>query len=529
MMSTPAAAYPNCAALAGLAMVSPGTQSVTSVITPAAGQNAAYCQVNVHYVRDINIRVGLPLSPADGGAGGVVGAWNTKIRNIGGGGTVGTPPGVTNATNRGYVGSSTDSGHNNASCAANGHPNCAPGGYGFVLDANNNLIPGAMEDFAWISVIEQVRWAKRLTKLYYGQVQTRNYWDGSSTGGRQGMEMAQKYADQFDGIFAGSPAINLVRFGSGELWVGTVINDMLGTAGLSVAKMNAANAAANAACDALDGVVDGIIEPRRCTYSAQALKCTGGPSDTETCLTQTEADVIDKVWDGPRNARGNRLWGPIPRGTSWTILATGPSGILNQPASIPAGAQAALVMQDPNWDYKTLTIANFPLNFQTADIKTKNVQADNPVLDTAKNHGTKIITYHGGADPLIFPFTSLNYWNRVFAYYGGPANTDDFFRAFWFPGVGHVSGGAAPQPPAMFDIMVNWVENGIAPDYVVGSQNLGGGVTRTRKICKYPNVAVYTGTGSSDDEANWVCQGNNTEPADYVAYVQTAKRFAEAP
>ena len=101
----------------------------------------------------------------------------------------------------------------------------------------------------------------------------------------------------------------------------------------------------------------------------------------------------------------------------------------------------------------------------------------------------------------------------MFSYYGGPANTDSFFRAFWFPGVAHVSGGAAPQPPAMFDIMVNWVENGVAPDYVVASQNLGGGVTRTRKICKYPNEGVYTGSGSSDDQANWVCQVNAQIPA----------------
>jgi feruloyl esterase len=386
-----------------------------------------------------------------------------------------------------------------------------------------------MEDYVYISVIEQVRWAKRLTKLYYGQEQTRNYWDGASTGGRQGFEMAQKYADQFDGIFAGAPAINIVRFGTGELWVGTVINDMLGTAGISTAKVNAANAAAIAACDALDGVVDGIIEPRRCNYSAQALKCTGGPGDAATCLTQTEADVIDKVWDGPRNARGQRLWGGITRGTSWTTLATGPSGILNQPANIPAGAQAALIMRDPNWDYKTLTIANFTQNFQNADILSKTWQGDNPVLDVAKNHGTKIITYHGGNDPLIFPYTSLEYWSRVFNYYGGPANTDSFFRAFWFPGVAHVSGGAAPQPGDLFNVMVNWVENGVAPDYIVASQNLGGGVTRTRKICKYPNEGVYTGSGSSDDQANWTCKVNTQIPADLAAYTVAAKRFNQVP
>src|SRR5687768_13131126 len=170
-------------------------QSITSVLVPAAGANAAYCRVELKYVREINIRVGLPLSAADGGAGGVQGAWNGKLRNLGGGGTVGSLASVTSATNTGYVGSHTDGGHNNAVCAANGHPNCAPGGYGFVLDAANNLVWSQLEDFAYVSVIEQVRWAARLAEFYYGASPTRNYWDSCSTGGRQGMEMAQRYGD----------------------------------------------------------------------------------------------------------------------------------------------------------------------------------------------------------------------------------------------------------------------------------------------------------------------------------------------
>jgi hypothetical protein len=525
-----AAALPSCSGLAAIASTSPGVQSITSVLTPASGSNAAYCQVNLHYVRDINIRVGLPLSAADGGTGGVQGTWNGKLRNLGGGGTVGSVPGVTAATNTNYVGSSTDSGHNSASCAANGHPGCAPGGYGFVLDSNNNLIPTQLTDFGWVSVIEQVRWAKRLAKLYYGTDPLRNYWDGSSTGGRQGMEMAQKYGDMFDGIHAGCPAINLSRFPTGELWVGTVINDILGVSGITTAKVNAANAAAIAACDANDGVTDGIVnEPRRCTFSAQALKCTGNPDDPATCLTQDEANVVDKVWDGPRNQKGQRLWGGPTRGTSWTTLATGPSGTLNQPASIPLGHIRAVVEQDPDWSYTNLTIANFGTQFQKADVKEFVIGADNPVLDKAKNAGTKIVTWHGGIDPLIFPYTSLEYWGRVFSYYGGPANSDSFYRAFFFPGVAHCGGGAAPQPSGMFDVMVNWVENGVAPDYIVASQNLGGGAARTRKVCKYPNEAVYNGAGSTDDEANFHCVVNSQVPADLAAYMLSAKRFNQAP
>ena len=134
------------------------------------------------------------MSAADGGVGGVQGAWNGKLRNLGGGGTVGSVGAVTAATNTNYVGSSTDSGHNNAFCAANGHQGCTPGGYGFVLDQANRLLWWQLEDFAYVSVIEQVRWAQRLAQLYYGVGHSRNYWDGCSTGGRRGMEMAHATA-----------------------------------------------------------------------------------------------------------------------------------------------------------------------------------------------------------------------------------------------------------------------------------------------------------------------------------------------
>lgn len=526
----PAAALPSCSELAAIASTSPGVQSITSVLTPAAGSNAAYCQVNLKYVREINIRVGLPLSAADAGSGGVQGAWNGRLRNLGGGGTVGTVGAVTTATNTGYVGSSTDSGHNNNVCAANGHPNCAPGGYGFVLDADNNLLVSQLEDFAWVSVIEQVRWAKRLAKLYYGTDSIRNYWDGCSTGGRQGMEMAQKYGDMFDGIYAGVPAMNFSRFQTGSLWIGTVLNDYFGTGGLSTAKINAANAAAIAACDGDDGIIDGIIkEPRRCNFSAQALKCTGNPGDPSTCLTQQDADAVDKVWGGARNQKGQRLWGGPPRGTSWSTLAAGQSGALNRPASIPLAHVQAAVEQDPDWSYTNLTIDNFGTQFQKQDVKVKLYAADNPVLDKVKNSGGKLLTWHGGADPLILPYGSWEYWSRVFNYYGAPANADSFFRAFFFPGVGHCGGGSAPQPPNMFEVLVNWVENGVAPDHLVATQNLGGGVTRTRKVCKYPNDAVYSGSGSTDDEANFHCVVNATEPADLAAFTLAAKRFNQAP
>jgi hypothetical protein len=56
----------------------------------------------------------------------------------------------------------------------------------------------------------------------------------------------------------------------------------------------------------------------------------------------------------------------------------------------------------------------------------------------------------------------------------------------------------------LFGAVVNWVENGVAPDHLIAQVN----PTRTRKVCMYPNTPVYVGSGSTDDEANFYCQTN---------------------
>jgi len=142
-----------------------------------------------------------------------------------------------------------------------------------------------------------------------------------------------------------------------------------------------------------------------------------------------------------------------------------------------------------------------------------------------KARGGKIIHYHGLSDPLIVPFGSQSYVSRLFQRYGVAA-TQSFMRSFFYPGNGHCGGGAAPliNSTDLFAALVDWVESGVAPDYIVARQNLGGGVTRSRKICKYPDEAAYTGAGSTDDQASFRCDIHAAEPADLAAASATARQ-----
>jgi feruloyl esterase len=525
VLAPAASAAPPCTELAAIVSAEPNVISATSAIL---GTNPPRCEVVLTVPEAINIRVGLPLSAADGGTGGVQGAWNGKVQNQGGGGYAGSLGGVTGPVAAGFVGSATDTGHSSAWCTAgNSQPNCGLAGGGFVLDADGNLVESRVTDFIRRSLHEQTRWALNLANKYYGMKPARNYWVGCSTGGRQGFEMAQHYGHLFDGFLVGAPAFNWNRFIIGEMWPPVAANDLLGAGGLSTAKSAAANAAAVAACDADDGVADGIIsEPRRCSFNANALLCTGSPDDPATCLTPQEANAVNAIWDGPRNQRGERLWGGVVKGASFNTLL--PGGV--NPGGLILTYLVNWMHEDPAYDWRQISMAGFGEQFQLSSRKFRNLAAtDDPNLDKVRKRGGKIIHYHGIADPLIVPYGSYNYVSRVFDRYG-VGQTQSFMRSFFYPGVGHCAGGAAPQPntTALFNVLMDWVENGVAPAHIVASQNLGGGATRTRKVCKYPDEAVYTG-GDSNAESSFVCAVNAQEPADLKAESQTAKMYFEAP
>lgn len=130
---------------------------------------------------------------------------------------------------------------------------------------------------------------------------------------------------------------------------------------------------------------------------------------------------------------------------------------------------------------------------------------ENPDLSAVRDRGAKILMWHGSSDQLIFPRGSIAYYDAVTSFMGGGYDaTQQFFRHYMAPGVGHCSGGG-PQPQNLLQAVVDWVENGVAPDRVIASRTITGGVTQTRPLCPYPAQAQYSGTGSTNDAASFVC------------------------
>lgn len=356
------------------------TKSSSSPMSARPSPSVSYCLVKVLVMPAINIWVGLP---ADG-------SWNKRLMVLGGGGFVGSVSAPIAAVKIGFAGASTDTGHKGST-----------GSFGMLKPGIPNM--QAQTDFGWRSEHLMATVTKQLIRLYYGESPKFSYWNGCSTGGRQGFAMAQRFPGDFDGILAGAPAIHFEKLGLGQTW--PQVPMLMENDGKTVpqAKSALAIAAAVDACDELDGVKDGVLrDPRACNFSASSLVGHG--------LSAGEAKAIDLIWRGSRNVDGSPSWYGIPRGSSFDALAN------DKIMSIPDGQAKYFVEFDPEWNYKVLNYDNYPSFFdKTVKIMEPGPTAtDNPEsIKAFRDHGSKLISWHGWADQIIMPQGTIDYYNQV--------------------------------------------------------------------------------------------------------------------
>lgn len=468
-----------------LAMVSLPNTTIESAAVDSA--NPGICRVTAITTHPptgdkVKIWIGIPTAN-----------WNGRFLGVGGGGFMGGfPAAINQPLSLGYASGSTDTGHEGGSGS-------------FALDANGRLNWQAIRDNAHVGIHEMTLTGKAITQAMFGAAPRYSYFNGCSTGGRQGLMEAQRYPEDYNGIVAGAPAINWTKFVPQELW-GAVIMNAAGDA-IPACKLAAATAAAVTACDAMDGVKDGVIEdPNRCNYDPKPLVGTSAGE----CGTFTEADVelIRKLWEGPRRADGSFLWYGLARGADLNAL-WGSGGTPPKPRAFGIAFDwfKYFLAQNPQLDSTTITPAAYERYWdQSVEEYSIVIATDNPDLAAFRNHGGKAILWHGWADQLITPEGTIDYYKRVQEKTGGAKKTSEFARLFLAPGVGHCAGGTGPQPYGQLDALLSWVENGKAPETLTAARrDQTGAITRSRPLCRYPLVAKYKGTGSTDEAANFVC------------------------
>ncbi|MGA8727493.1 MAG: tannase/feruloyl esterase family alpha/beta hydrolase, partial [Terracidiphilus sp.] len=308
-------------------------------------------------------------------------AWNGKYMQRGSGGWAGSiqPLVLVAPLIRGYAVSATDDGHRTQ---------------GIMPDASWAIgHPEKLIDFGYRSLHETAVLSKAILEAYYGKPSDHAYFSGCSDGGREALMEAERFPEDFDGIIAGAPANHWTHHFTGFMWNEIALNSTPQSK-ITPEQLPAIEKAAVAACDALDGVKDGLIQdPRQCHFDPTVLLCHGAPS--ADCLTEPQIEALQKIYAGPKNPKtGEQIYPGYEPGTEaepggWSLWIVGLSGQSLFGNSFYSGA----VHEDPHWDWHTM---DFDRDLRLADEKTASIlNSDDPDLRTFRDHGGKLIQYHG--------------------------------------------------------------------------------------------------------------------------------------
>ena len=477
-----------CESLAGIAVTNGEVLSAQSVpagaFAPPVAPNAtasaafkalpAFCRVTLKLTpsadSDIRVEVWLPLS-----------GWNRKLQASGNGGLGGAIPypAMAASVKAGYAAAGTDTGH-------------VGGNADFVAGHPEKLV-----DFGHRAIHEMTVTAKMMVAAHYDAPPARAYFNSCSTGGRQALIEAQRYPDDFDGIVAGDPSWDQMRLYAARVWLNTYVNRSPAAA-IPASKYPMIHNAVLDRCDALDGVKDGVIEnPARCSFDFATLTCKG--EDRADCLTTDQVETARAMTRPIRDPKSGAVLHP---GRYYPGSELGWGGVAGPAPSGESHEGMRKIVFTPDWDYHTITVPDDVERAVKADRGL--LYGGDPNLSRFFSRGGKLLMYHGWADPLVSPDTSLIMHQQISSASG--ASSANSLALFMVPGMGHCQGGPGTDVFDKVAALDRWVETGLKPQSIEAAHMTAGAVDRTRPLCAYPATARYIGSGSTDDAKNFRCQ-----------------------
>ncbi|PPJ59631.1 hypothetical protein CBER1_01228 [Cercospora berteroae] len=446
-----------------------------------------FCNVTVSYEHpgwhdEVSVTVWLPISPS---------SWNGRLWALGGAGysASGGPIYLTQAVGKGFVALATDSGHEATLESARSAE--------WALTSTGNLDLPLLYNFGYQSLGEMTSIGKKITSDFFGSEPKYSYFSGCSNGGRQAMELAQRFPNDYT---AAAPAMNFETFIPAAIWSELVMRNL--STYPSACEVNAFTEQAIQACDLLDGLEDGIVSrPELCDFDPSSavgtrINCNG----TEKVLSAAAADVVRAAWLGPRDPEGNFSWPGLNVDASLTgyISTTCSSDYQCTQSNSELFTEfwKYFLAKHPAFNVTNLTDEQYFDYLKTSQrVLGPILAADDPDLSGFQKAGGKMISWHGLADETIPPVTNW-YYDQVM---GRVTNVHQFYRHFEAPGVGHCMGGLGPLPGTAFDQLISWVEEGVVPDKLQAVGQVG-----ERDLCPYPSVQTFAGE-SEDGELNFEC------------------------
>ncbi|WP_409494373.1 tannase/feruloyl esterase family alpha/beta hydrolase [Amycolatopsis sp. cmx-11-12] len=476
------AAASSCAAVPVSAPAGARIESVQAVAKPAQADTPTYCEITVtltHGKAGDHVKVAVAL-PRTG--------WTGRLQAVGGSAYTAGDFGaaLVQAVKDGYSGVTTDAGVPLTFLDTS-----------WALTPKGEINKPLVTNFATRSVHEAALIGKDVTRKFYQRDVTFSYWNGCSTGGRQGYSEAQRYPGDFDGVLANAPAVHWAEFAVATLWPQVVMNQDKTFPGTCV--FTAFREAAIRACDGRDGVTNGVVDrPDECGYDPRSLIgakvfCGG----KEVTVTAADAEVVRKIWAGPTDEHGRRLWPGLPKGADFAPVTDAPG------FPVALGWVRTFLKKQPGFDTSTITYRQFADLFRQSVREYDDViGTSDPDLSDFRRAGGKLITFVGSDDQLIPPGGTIHYRREVEREMGGPRLVNDFYRLFLAPGVQHCGGGAGAAPTHALGALVDWVEHGKAPSTLPAANS---DRTLTRDLCPYPQVSRYRGHGDPAVASSYRC------------------------
>lgn len=529
-----------CASLAGLSISAPaiglptrGAQvsSATLVAQSAARTDPAtgvvthalpeYCKV-LGDILPVN-----PNAPSIKFQVNVPTRWNQKTIQIGGGGLNGSIP-----ANLAAIGK-------NGSPVSAAHPPDAayPLAKGYASFGGDSGHQGGAADWmlndeAWInygyaSLKKTHDAAVAVIQALYKEGPKVSYFMGTSNGGREALEVAQRFPADYDGVVAHVPLIG---------WTAHAIAKTLsakaqvGGGWISPDKAKVIGAEVVRQCDGLDGIVDGVIsnylacnalfDPQRSVTPYGRIRCEGGTDTGATCMSDTQIATVNKMHDtiefGFELANGLSTSPGYGVGreseTAWLNLAIQP-GLPAEPSLAgPATILKYGFLKEPKFNVLNFSIANYKEKIQAA---SRIVDASNPDLSKFFERGGRLIIKSSSSDYSVNPRAISRYYDTVVAKFG-QALVDAHLRYYVLANAGHSGTGASattgepiPHYVDMIKMMTDWVEQDITPPDAPVVRAMSAtppyAVSATKPMCRYPLYPRYAGGGDPKRVESYVC------------------------
>ncbi|KAF4446972.1 hypothetical protein F53441_9443 [Fusarium austroafricanum] len=436
--------------------------------------------------------------------------WNNRLLATGTGGIGGCIdyPAVQNGAHLGFASFGTNSGHDGQE------------GFDFFLNQ-----PEVINDFGHRGIHVEAQVAKQIVKQYYGKKALKSYYQGCSTGGRQGLQNAQLYPDDFDGIIAGAAGIDWLHIVASKGILARRIGwpYINSDAYVRPEQWKAMVAKQIELLDHLDGVEDGIIDnPSAHAFDPAILACGTGLLSDSLCLKPQQIASVRAAYEPIADSEGRIVYPGFSLGSDTSVFSANQvNGTAKLSYTILQDFWRGAVYNDSTWTPHNFTVKDMDF---AVKVNPGGVNAAEGDLRKFYAKGGKIISYHGQADQTVTPKLPAEYYAKVQGNLN--ATLDDmhsFYRLFYIPGMYHCSGG-----PGAFDVgqvyplkedrltakqnvllaLTKWVEDSKEPDTIVGASydSASGKVKAQRKYCPYPYESKWDGSGNPTKADSWHCK-----------------------